>query len=144
VNSKSRNSQEDIAGQYLDLNFDVMMGGGNQYFAADKHRDKADMYAKFAAKGYQVAKTRTEMMSASNDKPVLGVFGEDAIPYYIDRNNDAELQKNRSFAGRNGAESHRPHEKSPQRFRHADRKRKGGLGCARQRYCGTFARPDRV
>ena len=93
VNSKSRNSQEDIAGQYLDLNFDVMMGGGNQYFAADKRKDKADMYAKFAAKGYQVAKTRTEMMSASNDKPVLGVFGEDAIPYYIDRNNDAELQK---------------------------------------------------
>lgn len=87
VNSKSRNSQEDIAGQYLDLQFDVMMGGGNQYFAADKRKDKTDMYAAFAAKGYQVAKTRNEMLLASNDKPVLGVFGEDAVPYYIDRNN---------------------------------------------------------
>ncbi len=92
VNSASRNSQEDIAGQYLDLQFDVMMGGGNQYFAADKRKDKKDMYAAFAAKGYQVAKTRNEMLAASNDKPVLGVFGEDAVPYYIDRNNDPNLK----------------------------------------------------
>jgi alkaline phosphatase len=92
VNSKSRNSQEDIAVQYLDLNFDIMMGGGNQYFASEKRKDKQDMYAKFAAKGYQVAKTRDEMMKASNDKPTLGVFGEDAVPFYVDRNNDAELK----------------------------------------------------
>jgi alkaline phosphatase len=92
VNSKSRNSQEDIAVQYLDLNFDIMMGGGNQYFASDKRKDKKDMYAAFATKGYQVAKTRSEMMNASNNKPVLGVFGEDAVPYYIDRNSDAELK----------------------------------------------------
>lgn len=92
VNSASRNSQEDIAGQYLDLQFDVMMGGGNQYFAADKRKDKKDLYAAFAAKGYQVAKTRNQMLAASNDKPVLGVFGEDAVPYYIDRNNDSNLK----------------------------------------------------
>lgn len=87
VNSASRNSQEDIATQYLDLGFDIMMGGGDKYFAADKRKDKKDLYASFSSKGYQVAKTRNEMMAASNDKPVLGVFGEDAVPYYIDRNN---------------------------------------------------------
>lgn len=92
VNSKSRNSQEDIAIQYLDLGFDVMMGGGNQYFSADKRKDKKDLYAAYRAKGWQVAKTRSEMMQTSNDKPVLGVFGEDAVPYYVDRNNDAELK----------------------------------------------------
>jgi len=92
VNSASRNSQEDIATQYLELGFDVMMGGGNQYFASDKRKDKKDLYAAFSAKGYQVAKTRDAMMSASNDQPVLGVFGEDAVPYYIDRNNDANLK----------------------------------------------------
>jgi alkaline phosphatase len=92
VNSASRNSQEDIAVQYLDLNFDIMMGGGNQYFAADKRKDKKDMYASFSSKGYQVAKTRSEMMAAANDKPVLGVFGEDAMAYYVDRNNDANLK----------------------------------------------------
>lgn len=87
VNSKSRNSQEDIAVQYLDLGFDIMMGGGNQYFSADKRKDKKDMYAAYSAKGWQVVKTRSEMMNTSNDKPVLGVFGEDALPYYVDRNN---------------------------------------------------------
>lgn len=92
VNSKSRNSQEDIAEQYLDLGFDIMMGGGNQYFAADKRKDKKDIYAAYRGKGWQVARTRAEMLAASNDKPMLGVFGEDAVPYFIDRNNDAELK----------------------------------------------------
>ncbi|GEP51332.1 alkaline phosphatase [Flavobacterium noncentrifugens] len=92
VNSKSRNSQEDIAAQYLDLGFDIMMGGGNQYFASDKRKDKKDMYAAYASKGYQVVKTRAEMMAASLDKPVIGVFADDALPYYVDRNNDADLK----------------------------------------------------
>ena len=93
VNSKSRNSQEDIAEQYLDLGFDIMMGGGDKYFASNKRKDQKDLYAAYKSKGYQVAKTRAEMMQASNDKPVLGVFGEDALPYYIDRINDATLKE---------------------------------------------------
>lgn len=92
VNSASRNSQAEIAEQYLTLGFDVMMGGGDQYFAPAKRKDKKDMYAAFAAKGYQVAKTRSEMLATANDKPVLGVFGDDGLPYYIDRNHDAELK----------------------------------------------------
>lgn len=92
VNSESRNSQSEIAEQYLTLGFDIMMGGGNQYFAADKRKDGKDMYAAYKTKGYQVAKTRSEMMSAANDKPILGVYGEDAVPYYVDRNNNAELK----------------------------------------------------
>ena len=94
VNSKSRNSQEDIAEQYLKLKFDVMMGGGNQYFAADKRKDSKDIYASYATNGYQICKTRKEMLSATNDKPILGVFAEDALPYYIDRNSDDTLKDN--------------------------------------------------
>ena len=93
VNSKSRNSQDDIAGQYADLKFDVMMGGGQQYFDANSRKDKVDMYATFKSKGYQIAKTRSEMLSAANDSPILGVFSEDALPYNIDRNSDEKLQK---------------------------------------------------
>ncbi|HEX9981168.1 MAG TPA: alkaline phosphatase [Flavobacterium sp.] len=94
VNSKSRNSQDDIAEQYLNLGFDIMMGGGNQYFAADKRKDKKDMYAAYAAKGWQVAKNRPEMMNTADDKPILGVFGEDALPYSVDRNSDGAMQQN--------------------------------------------------
>lgn len=93
VNSKSRNAQEDIAEQYLDLGFDIMMGGGANYFSPDLRKDKKDMYAAFKSKGYQVVKTKSEMEAASNSQPVLGVFSDDALPYYVDRNSDDNLKK---------------------------------------------------
>jgi alkaline phosphatase len=91
VNSISRNSQEEIALQYLDLNFDVMMGGGNKYIASNQRKDKRDVYADFLAKGYVVAKTKSEMLNAATDKPILGVFGEDGLPFAIDRSSDNVL-----------------------------------------------------
>ena len=94
VNSKSRNAQEDIAEQYLELGFDIMMGGGNNYFSPDIRKDKKDVYASYKAKGWQVARTRQEMMAADNSKPILGVFGDDGLPYSIDRANDKTLTDN--------------------------------------------------
>lgn len=91
VNSESRNAQADIAEDYLSLGFDVMMGGGNKYFSADKRKDKKDMYALYKAKGWQIAHTRSEMMAAANDRPILGVFADDALPYSIDRSSSKEL-----------------------------------------------------
>ena len=93
VNSKSRNGQAEIAEQYLEQGFDIMMGGGQKYFDPESRKDKKDMYTAFKAKGYQVAKTRSEMMNTSNDKPILGVFDEDALPYSIDRNSDEKLKQ---------------------------------------------------
>lgn len=92
VNSKSRNAQEDIAEQYLELGFDIMMGGGANYFSPELRKDKKDMYAAYKAKGYQVVKTKAEMEAASNSKPVLGVFADDGLPYYVDRNSDEKLK----------------------------------------------------
>ncbi|PXY41049.1 alkaline phosphatase [Flavobacterium cheongpyeongense] len=92
VNSKSRNAQEDIAEQYLELGFDIMMGGGANYFSPELRKDKKDMFSAFTAKGYQVVKTKAEMEATSNDKPVLGVFADDGLPYYIDRNSDDILK----------------------------------------------------
>ncbi len=91
VNSKSRNGQSEIAEQYLELGFDVMMGGGDQYFNSQKRKDGKDMYAAFKAKGYQVAKNRNEMLATSSGKPILGVFADDALPYSSDRNHDTLL-----------------------------------------------------
>lgn len=93
VNSKSRNAQEDIAEQYLELGFDVMMGGGSNYFNPAVRKDKKDVFAAYKSKGYQVVKNRSEMEAASTAQPILGVFAEDALPYYVDRNSDVNLQK---------------------------------------------------
>ena len=67
------------------------MGGGNNYFSADYRKDKVDMYQKFEAEGYQVVKTRNEMLKATNEKPILGVFNNDGLPFTVDRNNSKEL-----------------------------------------------------
>lgn len=94
VNSKSRNAQEDIAEQYLDLGFDIMMGGGNNYFSPELRKDKKDVYAAYRAKGYQVVRNRKEMLASDNSKPTLGVFYDDALPYSIDRKSSKELTEN--------------------------------------------------
>ncbi|MDB2606896.1 alkaline phosphatase [Zobellia sp.] len=91
INAKSRHDQEQIAQKYLEQNFDVMMGGGNNYFSSEKRKDKKDMYQAFASKGYKVVKTRDAMLAASIDKPILGVFDDNGLPYTVDRNNNKEL-----------------------------------------------------
>ncbi len=93
VNSKSRKGQEEIAEKYLDINFDIMMGAGIEYFDASKRKDKRDLFADFTKKGYQIVKNRDEMFSANVSKPILGVFGlEEALPFELDRQNDESLK----------------------------------------------------
>jgi alkaline phosphatase len=93
VNTASRNSQPEIAEQYLQLGFDVLMGGGNDYFSAYKRKDQKDLYAAYAAKGYQVVQEKAALEKCTQAKPILGVFDQDALPYYVDRNQDAALQQ---------------------------------------------------
>jgi alkaline phosphatase len=91
VNSKSRNSQSEIAEKYLAQGFDIMMGGGDKYFSSTLRKDKVDMYQQYKNNGYQVVKSRSEMLAADNNKPILGVFANNALPYTVDRNNDKKL-----------------------------------------------------
>ncbi|QCX37446.1 alkaline phosphatase [Aureibaculum algae] len=94
VNEKSRHAQDKIAEKYLEQKFDVMMRGGDNYFSSEKRKDKKDMYGSFISSGYQVVKTRKQMMEAEDNRPILGVFSEDGLPYSIDRENSKELQQN--------------------------------------------------
>lgn len=96
VVSRSRSDQAGIASQYLDLEFDVLMGGGHEYFAADRRQDQRDLYTEFAAKGYEVARSREELLSidrTSSTAPFLGIFSVGGLPYALDRENDAEVKK---------------------------------------------------
>jgi alkaline phosphatase len=93
INSESRKSQADIAEMYANNDFDFMMGGGLEYFNADIRKDKKDIFSLFEKKGYQVVKNAAEMEKAGTQKPVLGVFYRDGLPYYMDRNSDDDLKK---------------------------------------------------
>ena len=93
VNSTSRGSQEGIAESYLEINFDVMMGAGDNFFNGSKRKDKRDLTADFAAKGYQVVRNKTDIETLKPNVPVLGLFGDNGMEYDIDRQNDSELIK---------------------------------------------------
>ena len=94
VNNKSRGDESEIATQYLDLKFDVMMGGGAEFFSADRRKDKADLFDQYQKAGYHIARNRDGLMALDSiAKPVLGIFCEGALPYSLDTFEDAELRK---------------------------------------------------
>nr|WP_321411751.1 alkaline phosphatase [uncultured Carboxylicivirga sp.] len=92
VNFKHRNMQDKIASKYLELQFDVMMGGGTEYFDGSKREDKKDIFGDFENAGFQVVRNKQQMANATKGKPVIGVFHEDGLPYSLDLENDAELK----------------------------------------------------
>ncbi len=51
--------------QYLPLKFDVMMGGGQDYFDPAKRKDKDNVYKKFDEAGYVTVKTKKELLNLS-------------------------------------------------------------------------------
>ena len=92
VNVGSRGDQSKIAELYLPLKFDVMLGGGNQYFDPSKRKDGKDMYKEFTNKGYTLVRNKKELMALKTNKPVLGTFADDGLPYTLDMNQDKTLQ----------------------------------------------------
>ncbi|MGV8090379.1 MAG: alkaline phosphatase [Mangrovibacterium sp.] len=93
INAKSRSDQAAIAGSYLQLRFDVMMGGGTEFFSKEKRKDGRDLFSNFVADGYAVVQTKKQMNSADENKPLLGVFHEDGLPYTLDQKEDKELME---------------------------------------------------
>lgn len=91
VTSKTRGEQAEIAEMYLDLRFDVMMGGGSQYF--EDRKDNRNLFTEFAEKGFQVLRSKNDMITLAKDKPVMGVFDKSGLPYELDRLNDEDILK---------------------------------------------------
>ncbi len=90
VAAKSRNSQDAIAEMYLDLKFDIMLGGGDNYFSATSRKDQRDLYQEYRNKGYTVVKSKTELENCNFDTPILGVFDKEGLPYSKDRESNKE------------------------------------------------------
>jgi alkaline phosphatase len=91
VSNLKRDDEAGLALKHLTSNVDILMGGGNRYFAPDKRADKRDLYAEFAAKGYKVVRTRNEVLNLKA-KRILGIFSDSHTPYTVDRNQNPELQ----------------------------------------------------
>lgn len=94
VTSKSRGDMDGIAGDYLKLRFDVMMGGGKDNFTATGRKDKHDLLEDFKKAGFAVATTKDELEKSKwASAPLLGVFYDGGLPYYLDQMQDEQLKK---------------------------------------------------
>lgn len=95
VCNESRRNQEDIAKQYLKHKFDVMLGGGMEFFDKNLRADGEDLFSSFEDNGFDVARNKSELENlSSSNKPVLGVFHKSALPYTIDHLNSDAHKKN--------------------------------------------------
>ncbi len=93
VNVEKRGWQDQIASKYLELRYDVMMGGGMEYFNGKAREDKKNILGDFKQQGFNVVHTKSEMELVPAGKPTLGVFSESGLPYALDHANDKELEK---------------------------------------------------
>jgi len=103
INSDSRNAEPEIAEMYLQQGFDVMMGGGDEFFNPEKRTDRRDIYQLYQQKGYQVLKTKDDLRKAKKNGKILGVFSSGALPYTVDRDHLSDLQGSPTLADMAGA-----------------------------------------
>ncbi|MGH8665938.1 MAG: alkaline phosphatase [Burkholderiales bacterium] len=87
INLKSRRDYQAAVRSYLDLEPDVLLGGGAEYFLpapAGKRKDGQDLIAAFRAKGHQVVRNSAELGAASGPR-LLGLFADQDMAFELDR-----------------------------------------------------------
>lgn len=90
----NRDAEDEIALDYLPIKVDVLLGGGNRHFDPEKRKDKKDIYNLFQKGGYDIVRDKKELLKAEiihSKKPLLGVFNDSHLSYYVDRINNPEL-----------------------------------------------------
>ena len=93
INMPARGMEDEIAAQYSERNYDVLMGGGHRHFAANRRSDGRDLYSVFTNNGYTVVRTKPELNQATRNSKLLGIFSDSHLPYTVDQNTLSELQR---------------------------------------------------
>lgn len=92
-NVPQRGMENEIAAQYYEREYDLIMGGGARHFSAESRPDNRDLFSEFAAKGYHLARSRQEMFNAPSSGKLLGIFYDSHLPYTVDHKSTPELQE---------------------------------------------------
>ncbi len=93
TNVPSRGMEDEIAEQYSERNYDLLMGGGNRHFDPELRSDGQNIYQKMIDKGYAVARNRVEMQNADKTKKLLGIYFDSHLPYTVDHQNILKLKQ---------------------------------------------------
>lgn len=93
VNVPQRGMEDEIAVQYYDREYDLLLGGGESQFSPESRMDGRDLFSEFEQKGYTVVKNKTELQQATLDGKILGTFYDSHLPYSVDHRTLPELQE---------------------------------------------------
>lgn len=86
INNNRRGDMDEIALQYLPLQFDVMMGGGIDNFMAETRNDKKDVLKLYQEAVYSIVTNKKDLMqqTMNSNAPLLGVFYDGGLPFSLD------------------------------------------------------------
>lgn len=94
ANVPERGMEDEIAAQYLERGYDLILGGGSRHFDPEEREDGRDLFAAFSEEDYHVIRLREELLGLSRDaRPVLGTFFDTHVPYTIDHVNTPRYQR---------------------------------------------------
>lgn len=93
INMPERWMEDEIADQYLEREYDVLMGGGRRHFVPDQRDDDRNLLSAFQQKGYRVAESKSDLQDWDRSGPILGTFYDTHLPYVLDHKNIARHQK---------------------------------------------------
>ena len=93
INMPQRWMEDDIAAQYLERGYDLLMGGGARHFTAEGRDDNQDLTAAFADAGYRVLRSRSDLGDVASAEKALGLFYDSHLPYELDRRRIDRLQR---------------------------------------------------
>ncbi|MDV2684365.1 alkaline phosphatase [Alkalihalophilus lindianensis] len=83
ANVETRAGQDEIARQLFEREYDLMLGGGSNYFQPDR-QDGDDLVEMFEEKGYSVVTDRDELLAADSPERLLGLFHPAFMNYKVD------------------------------------------------------------
>ena len=93
-----RDSEDEIASELLAFRPNVLLGGGKKHFSPKARKDGQDLMAQFAQAGYDTATDRAALLDLPHSaKPLVGLFNNSHISYYVDRLNDPKLSSQPSL-----------------------------------------------
>lgn len=93
INMPERWMEDEIAAQYLEREYDVLMGGGRRHFASEEREDGENLFEGFEQKGYTVAQSKQELEQWNGEGAFLGTFYDTHLPYVLDYKNMPEHQE---------------------------------------------------